>query len=112
MNYNWLKILAASILEVGWVIGLAHANNFIEWTLTVLAIVLCNYLLISATKALPTGTSYTVFVGLGTALAVISEIIFFNEPFNGIKIILIFLLLIGVIGLKLVTDSEEKSEVD
>lgn len=112
MNLNWLKIIVASILEVGWVIGLAHAENFMEWTLTALVIVICNYLLISATKVLPTGTSYTIFVGLGTAGTVISEILFFNEPFNGIKISLIILLLIGVIGLKLVTDNEEKGEVD
>lgn len=112
MNYSWVKLLIASILEVGWVIGLAHANNFLEWTGTIIAIIVCNYLLISATKVLPTGTSYTVFVGLGTAGAVISEILFFNEPFNVIKVSFIVLLLIGVIGLKIVTDSGDEKEVD
>ncbi|HWK21864.1 MAG TPA: SMR family transporter [Ureibacillus sp.] len=109
---SWLKVLLAAILEVFWVIGLAHANELWEWVGTILAIILCNYLLIKSTSVLPTGTVYAVFVGLGTAGAVLSEIVFFDEPFNILKVLLIVLLLIGVIGLKLVTDDnqEEKGE--
>lgn len=112
MNKQWGKLLFAAILEVGWVIGLAHANNLFEWTGTIIAIIVCNYFLISASKVLPTGTSYTVFVGLGTVGAVISEIVFFHEPINWLKLSLILLLLIGVIALKLVTDEGQKKEVD
>ncbi|MCM3389149.1 SMR family transporter [Ureibacillus chungkukjangi] len=110
----WLKVLLASLLEVFWVIGLAHADEFWEWGGTILAIGICNYLLIKATSELPTGTVYAVFVGLGTAGAVLSEIMFFGEPFNIVKILLIILLLIGVIGLKLVTDNgqEEKGAAE
>ena len=67
-----------------------------------------NYFLINATQKLPTGTVYAVFVGLGTAGAVLSEIMFFGEPFNVMKIVFILLLLVGVIGLKLVTDNDDK----
>ena len=110
----WLKVLLASLLEVFWVIGLAHADEFWEWVGTIIAIAICNYLLIKATTVLPTGTVYAVFVGLGTAGAVLSEILFFDVPFNIIKILLIILLLVGVIGLKLVTDSgqEQKEAVE
>ena len=110
----WLKVLLASLLEVFWVIGLAHADEFWEWAGTILAIGICNYLLIKATSELPTGTVYAIFVGLGTAGAVLSEIMFFDEPFNIVKILLIILLLVGVIGLKLVTDNgqEEKGAAE
>lgn len=109
---SWMKVLLASLLEVFWVIGLAHANNIWEWTGTIIAILVCNYLLIKATTELPTGTVYAVFVGLGTAGAVISEILFFGEPFKIVKILLIVLLLVGVIGLKLVTDEKEQKEAE
>ena len=102
----WMKVFFATIAEVGWVIGLAHADTAIEWILTILAIVICNYFLLKAQRELPTGTVYAVFVGLGTAGAVISEILFFGEPFKILKILFIGLLLIGVISLKLVTDQE------
>lgn len=106
---SWLKVLLASLLEVFWVIGLAHADAFWEWAGTIIAIVICNYLLIKATSTLPTGTVYAVFVGVGTAGAVLSEILFFGEPFNILKILLIVLLLVGVIGLKLVTDDQKEA---
>ena len=104
---SWMKVFFATIAEVGWVIGLAHANTVVEWIMTILAIIVCNIFLLKATQELPTGTVYAVFVGLGTAGAVISEILFFGEPFKIVKILLICLLLIGVISLKLVTDYED-----
>ncbi len=109
---SWLKVFLASLLEIFWVIGLAHADTILEWTGTILAILACNYFLLKATQELPTGTVYAVFVGLGTAGAVISEILFFDEPFNIIKILLILLLLVGVIGLKLVTEEKKHEEAE
>ena len=35
---NWLKIVIAALFEVGWVIGLTHASNLMEWLGTVIAI--------------------------------------------------------------------------
>lgn len=52
------------------------------------------------------GTVYAVFVGLGIAGTVFSEILFFGEPFKVGKVLLILFLLAGVIGLKLVTDDK------
>lgn len=105
---HWLKVVVAAFFEVLWVIGLAHADNIWLWLLTIIAIVVSNYLLIVSAQVLPAGTVYAVFVGLGAAGAVISEILFFGEPFKLIKILLIALLLTGVIGLKFVTDEEQK----
>jgi paired small multidrug resistance pump len=62
--------------------------------------------MIMAGRKLPVGTVYAVFVGMGTAGTVLSEILFFGESFKLSKTLLIFLLLSGVIGLKLVTDDK------
>lgn len=111
MNSEWVKVIIAALFEVFWVIGLKHANDFWSWSGTVISIYISFYLMIMAGKRLPVGTVYAVFVGLGTAGTVFSEIVFFNEPFNLTKILLILLLLIGVIGLKLVTDDRpERTE--
>ncbi len=99
-------MFVAAFIEVLWVIGLAHAQDFWTWTGTIIALIVSNYLMITAGQVLPAGTVYTVFVGLGAAGTVISEILFFGEPFRWEKIILISLLLIGVTGLKLVTDEQ------
>lgn len=106
MNQNWIKVFVAAFLEVFWVIGLAHAYDLWTWTGTIIVLIISNYLMITAGQVLPAGTVYAVFVGLGTAGTVIAEIIFFGEPFKWEKTLLILILLIGVIGLKLVTDNE------
>ena len=103
MNTNWIKVIVAAFFEVFWVIGLKHADDFWTWTGTIIAIIVSFYLMIMAGRKLPVGTVYAVFVGLGTAGTVFSDIVFFGEPFKVTKIILILVLLAGVVGLKLVT---------
>ncbi|RIP34767.1 QacE family quaternary ammonium compound efflux SMR transporter [Staphylococcus gallinarum] len=100
---NWIKIIVAAVFEIGWVVGLTHASSAIEWMFTVIAIVLSFYLLINASKNLPVGTAYAVFVGLGTTGVTVFDFLVFTHVLNVGKIILIFTLLLGVIGLKLVT---------
>lgn len=104
---HWLKVFIAAFFEVFWVIGLKHADDPLTWTGTIFSISVSFYLMIMAGKVLPVGTVYAVFVGLGTAGTVLSEIIFFGEPLKLSKMILVLILLIGVLGLKLVTGEEE-----
>ena len=108
MNLTWVKVFIAAFFEVFWVIGLKHADSFWTWTGTIIAIFVSFYLMIMAGRKLPVGTVYAVFVGMGTAGTVLSEIIFFNEPIKVVKILLIILLLTGVVGLKLVTNDKEE----
>ncbi|AXI10895.1 QacE family quaternary ammonium compound efflux SMR transporter [Oceanobacillus sp. 143] len=103
MNKEWIKVFIAAFFEIFWVIGLKHANDFWSWSGTAISIFISFYLMIMAGRKLPVGTVYAVFVGLGTAGTVFSEILFFGEPFKVEKILLILVLLAGVIGLKLVT---------
>jgi len=109
---NWIKVFVAAIFEVFWVIGLKHAYDFWTWSGTVISILISFYAMIMAGKKLPVGTVYAVFVGLGTAGTVFSDIVFFDEPFKPAKIILIMVLLAGVIGLKLVTSDKVEKGVD
>ncbi|WP_164668192.1 DMT family transporter [Virgibacillus doumboii] len=106
MNKSWNILFLAGLFEIGWVVGLKHADSVWTWSLTAVAIYLSMHLLILATQNLPVGTSYAVFAGIGTTGTVILEIVVFGEPFHLIKIILILILLSGVIGLKLVTDEQ------
>lgn len=111
MNTDWVKVLVAAFFEVLWVIGLKHADDVWSWLGTVISIAVSFYVMIMAGRKLPVGTVYAVFVGLGTAGTVLSEMVFFNEPVQAMKLILILLLLIGVIGLKLVTkDSVQEGD--
>ncbi|EHJ07863.1 DMT family transporter [Staphylococcus simiae] len=106
---QWLKVVLAGLIEIIWVIGISHASSFIGYTLTILFLILSFYLVISATKALPVGTVYAIFVGIGAAGTVLIDILLFGEPFSLIKIGLLLLLIIGIVGLKLSTTDDEGS---
>lgn len=108
MNSNWTKVFIAALFEVAWVIGLKHADGFLEWIGTILGIAISFYYMIKASQSLPVGTVYAVFVGLGTAGTVLSDIVIFGEEFKVEKILLIAILLAGVVGLKLVSGGIRK----
>ncbi|MBP2099378.1 DMT family transporter [Enterococcus rivorum] len=110
MSKDWLKLFLGAFFEVLWVIGMKYSETWWEIALTVILIVISFYALIRAGETLPVGTAYAVFVGLGTAGTVVSGILFFGEPFKILKIILILTLLIGVMGLKLLTDKKGAEE--
>ncbi len=112
MNRNWLVLITAALIEVVWIVGLKHAYDVWTWTGTFVAIIISNYLLVISGRVLPVGTAYAVYVGLGTAGTVISEILFFGEPLEVLKIFFILLLLSGVVGLKLVTEEPHKEGAD
>ncbi|MFD2131913.1 DMT family transporter [Pseudogracilibacillus auburnensis] len=110
MNINWLKVIVAAFFEVFWVIGLKHADHFWAWVGTTLAIIISFYLMIMAAKELPVSTVYAVFVGLGTVGTIFTDIIFFGATFSIAKLLLISILLMGVVGLKLVSVTKEGAE--
>ena len=110
MNKYWLCVIIASLFEVYWVAGLKHSESLFEWSITIVAIIATFILLPITAKHLPIGTVYAVFAGLGAAGIVLVEMVLFGEPFNPLKILLIGALLIGVIGLKLVSDEPSESE--
>lgn len=51
-NSEWLKVVGAAIFEVMWVIGLKHASSVWEWLITVVAIIISFYVIISASSKL------------------------------------------------------------
>lgn len=108
MNKTWLSVIIAALFEVGWVIGLKHAGGVLEWGATVIAILVSFTLMIRASRFLPVGTVYAVFVGLGTAGTVLVEIILFGAPVQMEKMLLIAVLLVGVIGLKMLSKEKKK----
>lgn len=108
MTKYWIGIIVAACFEVGWVIGLKHAATPLEWTATIVCIIVSFTVLIKASNHLPVGTVYAVFVGLGTAGTVVTDIVLFGQAASVMKLALIAVLLVGVIGLKLVS-GEEKS---
>jgi quaternary ammonium compound-resistance protein SugE len=102
----WFYLFIAGLLEVGWAIGLKYTEGFSRlWpsVWTVAAMILSLAFLGLALKALPVGTAYAVWTGIGAIGTVILGIYLFNEPATAARLACIGLILAGIVGLKLVT---------
>lgn len=110
MEKEWLKVIAASLFELVWVTGLAHAGNFFEWLVTSLGVIGSFYLLTSAIKRLPIGTVYAVFAGLGSIGSILVGTLFFGENLSFLKIIFMITLVGGIIGLKLIETPGDEAD--
>lgn len=102
----WILVIVAGLLEVGWSIGLKYTNGFTRlWpsVATAAGIVASLYLLALATRTLPISTAYAIWVGIGTAGAVILGITLLGEPANVGRLFFLGLLIVAIVGLKLTT---------
>lgn len=100
----WIYLIIAGIFEVIWAVGLKYSQGFTKLypsLLTIGGMIISFYLLSLATKTLPMGTAYAVWTGIGALGTVILGIILFHEPFTALRIVFLFLIMAGIVGLKL-----------
>ena len=101
---SWIYLLIAGFFEIFWAIGLKLSNGFsnpISSILTIIGMIASFYFLALALKNIPIGTAYAIWTGIGTIGTVIIGIMFFKEPISIIRLFCIFLIITGIIGLKL-----------
>ncbi|MCM0595339.1 multidrug efflux SMR transporter [Weissella uvarum] len=103
----WWTILIAIVFESGWVVGIKYAHTPIEWILTIASLVTSFGLYLLASRHLPVGTTYAVFVGLGSAATVLIGWLVFGDGLTVTQLIFLLILLVGVIGLKLVEEDQD-----
>lgn len=99
----WALLLVAGLLEVGWSVGMKYTDGFTRlWPslFTGAGIVASMLLLSLVAKALPIGTAYGVWVGIGAAGAAVLGMVVFHEPATAARIFFVALLLVAVVGLK------------
>ena len=102
----WVYLFFAGLFEVGWAVGLKFTAGFtrlVPSLLTLAAMIASLGLLGLALKALPLGTAYAVWTGIGAVGTAILGIYLFNEPATALRLMCIGLILSGIVGLKLVT---------
>lgn len=110
----WFYLILAGLSEIVWAYGLKMTHGFthLSWSIiTIIFMIVSFYLFAKAMKQIPIGTAYAVFTGIGAAGTAVIGIIFLNEDANFLKIASLLVLISGIIGLKLLGESNEKEEV-
>ncbi|MFG7945016.1 quaternary ammonium compound efflux SMR transporter SugE [Streptomyces cacaoi] len=99
----WILLVVAGLIEVAWSIGMKYTDGFTRlWpsVFTLIGIAASMALLAQATRTLPIGTAYGVWVGIGAAGAAIVGMLLLGEPTTAARVFFIALLLAAVVGLK------------
>ncbi|MFX3623453.1 MAG: multidrug efflux SMR transporter [Ectobacillus sp.] len=100
----WLFLLIAGFAEIGSVISLKLAEGFTKLlpsTACLLFGSLSFYFLSLSLTALPIGTAYAIWTGIGSVGSVLVGMAFFHERKDRKRIFLIICIIAGVIGVKI-----------
>lgn len=101
---SWCYLFLAGIFEICWAVGmkLSHGFSHTGWMIfTISTMALSVWLLALAMRVLPLGTSYAIWTGIGAVGTALIGILFFKEPASLLRIVSLFLILMGIIGLKI-----------
>lgn len=105
---NWIFLILAGIMEVAFTFCLGKtktasgADQYWWWGGFVVAMLLSLYLMARASRAIPIGTVYPVWTGIGAVGAVVIGIVFFNEPVTFWRVFFITTLIVSIVGLKII----------
>jgi quaternary ammonium compound-resistance protein SugE len=108
MTGAWLSLLFAGTLEIAWALALKMSQGFskpLPAATAVILMILSFVFLAFAMKHLPVGTAYPVWTGIGAVGTAIFGIIYMGESASPLRIVCIFLIVLGALGLKALTPS-------
>lgn len=104
----WALLCIAGILEIAFAFCMKASEGFTRLTpalLTAITGLSSIFLLSLALRSLPVGTAYAVWTGIGAAGTGILGIIILGDSIAPMRLLCITLILVGVIGLKLVSEN-------
>ena len=100
---SWFILFIAGLFEIAWAIGLKYSEGFskpIASVFTIVTMIISMALLSYSVKTLPVGTAYAVWTGIGAVGTAILGIFLFSESREFMRIFFIFLIIVGIIGLR------------
>lgn len=103
-NIAWIALVVAGLLDVGWAISIKYTDGYTRpgWSALSLALLAAFvWLLGRVLQALPVGTAYAVWTGIGAVGTVLMGIILFGESLSAARLGGISLVLVGIVTLKL-----------
>lgn len=103
MSIHWWALAAAVVLEIFWVAGLKQIGlaKPVLSVAVIIAMALTYWMLWIAVRAIPIGTAYAIWTGLGAIGAVVAGVLLYKEPATLLRILSVSAIVAGVIGLKL-----------
>ena len=102
----WIALLFAGLFEIVWATAMKQSDGFTRPLPTIVmavAMLLSFALLAWSLKALPLGTAYTIWTGIGAVGAFIIGIAWFGEALSLMRVTAAVLIVCGLVMMKLST---------
>ena len=103
----WIVLIISGVLEAVWATALGKSEGLSKLApsiVFVIAIIASMAGLAYATRTLPIGTAYAVWVGVGAVLTIGYAMVTGVESISIMKIALLLMIVAGIVGLKLLHD--------
>lgn len=103
---GWTVLIIAGIFEIIWVVALKYSEGMtrlLPSMLFFIAAALSFACLSYALKLIPMGTAYAVWTGIGAVGVAIFGMLWFNESVTTWRVICIGLIVVGILGLKILS---------
>lgn len=100
----WVLLVIGGLFEVGFTTCLRFVDGFrnLPWTIAFLvSVTLSMGLLEAASRSIPMGTAYAIWVGIGAVGTVLVGVVWFGEPASTMRVLLILGVIACIAGLKL-----------
>ncbi len=101
---SWMLLIVAGLLEVAWASVMPSTNGLTRPLPTAMfgVLLMASMLLLAvATRTIPLGTAYSVWVGVGAVGAALVGIVRHGDPATPARVLFLSLLVLSIVGLKL-----------
>lgn len=103
---GWVYLVAAGVCEIFYAAAMPRTDGFTRLWPSVFCgvfIALSMYLLSLATRSIPVGTAYAVWVGIGAVGTAIYGMVVLGEDSSVLRVVCFGLIIAGIVGLKLLS---------
>lgn len=103
---GWVYLVAAGVCEIFYAAAMPRTDGFTRLWPSVFCgvfIALSMYLLSLATRSIPVGTAYAVWVGIGAVGTAVYGMAVLGEDSSVLRVLCFGLIIAGIVGLKLLS---------
>jgi quaternary ammonium compound-resistance protein SugE len=103
---NWFYLVLAGLTEIFYAAAMPKTNGFTRLGPSLFCtafIALSMFLLSLASRTVPIGTAYAIWVGIGAIGTAAYGMVFLGEDDSVLRMLCFILILTGVVGLKLLS---------
>jgi quaternary ammonium compound-resistance protein SugE len=100
---NWIALIIAGVMEIGWVISLKHTQGFTKIIPMIFYAFFgftSAFFFSQSLKTIPMGVAYAIWMGIAIIGITVAEVFMYGNKYDLLKAFFMLLIAAGIMGLK------------